>query len=424
MKYLLRHLWQRSFFAKSISADVEFYHSLSEEYLIEAYNDAFIKLFRRAITYSPFYRHLYGSYGLTKETIKDIREIHLLPEITKQDIIDSPHSIFSGIPSLRFKGNTSGTTGSPLTTYRTPLSISIEMAYKNIYREVAGFIQGEPLVSIRGALGKKELYYHDSLSNTLYISGPNLNHKTIHTIHRLVYSFNAKAIEAFPSYLHKFLELMDRFNLTLEIPLVFTSSEMLYEFQTKLIQSKLNAVIYDWYGNVERTIALAQDSNGRYKPLPLYAINEYKKNTILTTGLNNYYYPLIRYRVDDVIETVSSDFMTNLINPEIISINGRAGDVIELPDGSSVGCIDHAFKGIQGLKQAQVHQFSNKNLEVWINTSKEYNHSSEQKLLQHLKFQLGNQLHISIHKKKQEQFIQQPGKKYRLIIKHQETVDA
>ncbi len=122
MKHFIKHFWQRSFWTQSILSDIEYYHELSDEYLLEVYNDSFIRLFRRAIAHSPFYRELYGSFGITQNSIKDISDIVKLPEITKQDINTSPHPINSGKHLFILKGYTSGTTGTPMTTYRTPLS--------------------------------------------------------------------------------------------------------------------------------------------------------------------------------------------------------------------------------------------------------------------------------------------------------------
>jgi phenylacetate-CoA ligase len=61
----------------------------------------------------------------------------------------------------------------------------------------------------------------------------------------------------------------------------------------------LQTKIHDWYGNVERTIGIAQNAAGVYKPLPLYSINEFEQDKVITTGLINRTFPLIRYAVED-----------------------------------------------------------------------------------------------------------------------------
>ncbi len=417
MQSILKYFINNSFITRSIESDIKYYYEISEEFLLEAYNDAFLRLFRRVIKQSPFYRNWYQEHGIHEKSIKDINDIKLLPEIDKQILLDSTLPIHEGFHLLRTKGYTSGTKGSPLTTFRTPLSIMTEKAYINQYREIHGFKQGEPLLSIRGALGKNDVFIKENISNTLFISGPNLNDQSIHSIYKKIVDFKPKAIEAFPSYLHSLVQLLEKNQLRLEIPLTFTSSEMLYDFQRNNAENYLQTKIFDWYGNVERSIALSEDKFKKYKPLPLYSINEYRQNELVTTALNNYYFPLIRYRVDDCIQTHSNDFLKNLINPDIISIQGRVGDVIDLPDGSAVACVDHAFKGIKGLKQAQVLQQNKNEIDVHVHTSTSFTDDSQMKLRNNLVRMLGTEININIRHCELDQFYQEPGKKYRLIIK-------
>lgn len=90
------------------------------------------------------------------------------------------------------------------------------------------------------------------------------------------------------------------------------------------------------------------------------------KDRIITTGLINRNFPLIRYSVEDRITVKGNDFLNNLVSPEIISIDGRAGDTVELRDGSIVGCLDHAFKGVNHLECAQIHQYDDET--TWSQT--------------------------------------------------------
>ena len=279
-----------------------------------------------------------------------------MPVVQRNDIKSNSDQIYFGNSFFKIKGLTSGTSGSPLTVYRSPLSVNIESAYISYFRKIHGFKTGDPLVSIRGVLDKNSLYKFCKYSNVLYISSPNINSKNIDLFHSLISRFKPKAIEAFPSYLFKLQVELAKKKLSIQIPLSFTSSEMLYDFQREQIESYLNTKIFDWYGNVERTIGLVQYKYKTYQPLPLYSINEFNHDNVITTSLNNNFFPLIRYVVEDHIEVKSDSFIQNILAPEIIKINGRSGDTIDLKDGSQVSCIDHVFKGVSHLELAQIHQ--------------------------------------------------------------------
>ncbi len=394
-------------------------YELDENKLLDKYNDAFIHLFNKTLDKSSFYYNLYNSHGISKRDIKTIDDIHKLPVINRKSILENVDNIYTGLNYFKVKGLTSGTSGSPAMVYRTPASINLEQAYLRNYREIFGFGFKDKLLSIRGKLGKNMPYYFDRLNNTLYISGPNINNETIHFYYDIIMRFKPVAIEAFPSYLYKFFLELNKKKYSLNVNNIFTSSEMLYSFQREKIESYFSSSVHDWYGNVERSICLAQNNNNKYYPLPLYSINEYKDNCIITTSLINDSFPLIRYEVDDRISVGSDDFYKNLISPEIIQIEGRSGDTLVLRDGSVVGCIDHAFKGIDNLIMAQIYQsISDKSIEVKLVVNQAYNHLSEMKLKQNLTRMIGTETPTRLTICNESELILQKNKKYQLIIKN------
>ena len=68
----------------------------------------------------------------------------------------------------------------------------------------------------------------------------------------------------------------------------------------------------------------------------MYSVNSYKKRNVLTTSLINKDFPLINYKVDDIIET-NNTYDKSKLSISINKIKGRQGSFIELYDGSKVG---------------------------------------------------------------------------------------
>ena len=345
--------------------EIESLYRLDKNKLLEKYNLAFLSLLKYAFKNSLFYKNLYHQHGINITDIKDLSDIKKLPVIKREDIQNQKDKIFHGIKLFKTDGYTSGTTGSPLTICRTPQSIITEQAYIRQFRAMHGYKLGQPLLSIRGTLDRNTSYKFFKQANTLCICSPNINAGTIEFYHKLIKEFAPVAVEAFPSYLAKITQEMINKNLEWQVPIAFTSSETLYDFEREKIETFLKTNIYDWYGNSERSILLAQDKNKKYIPLPLYSINEYQEGEVITTALNNKNFPFIRYTVEDKIVVKGTDLLQNIIAPDIDHVEGRAADTIDLKDGSVVGCIDHAFKGINHLQYAQVHQYNvNKPIEV------------------------------------------------------------
>ncbi|MEI2749891.1 MAG: hypothetical protein V9E88_14165 [Ferruginibacter sp.] len=308
-----------------------------------------------------------------------------------------------------------------LTVYRTPVNIATEQAYIRHYRQMQGFRAGQPLLSIRGVLGKNTTHEFYKRANILYISSPNINSGTIEEYYKMIRDFGPVAIEAFPSYLYKLCIELEKKGLQLEIPNAFTSSETLYEFQREKVEGYLKTNIHDWYGNVERSIGLAQDTNGKYYPLPLYSINEFEKDRVITTALINKNFPLIRYAVEDRITIKSHDFLKNLVSPDIVQIEGRAGDNLDLKDGSVVGCIDHAFKGVNNLEMAQVHQYNvEKPIEIKLVTSPAFGQDDENQLKANFIRMVGENMQLMFTYCSREDLTYSANQKYKLIIKHRQ----
>jgi phenylacetate-CoA ligase len=375
-------------------------------------------IFRHAIKRSPFYKNLYQIHGISINDIKDLTDIHKLPIIDKHLIKNQIDKIYTNFNFLKVIGLTSGTTGTPLKIYRTPFDIAKEQAYIRHYRKMQGFNFGQPILSLRGMLGKSVTHEYFKPSNILYISSPNVNESTIEMYYDLIQKFKPVAVEAFPSYLHKLCVELEKKDLKLEIPISFTSSETLLSWQREKIEPFLKTTIYDWYGNAERTVILAQNAKMDYYPMPLYSINEFREADIVSTNLTNKSFPLIRYSVDDQIEVTSNDFLQNQINPEIKSIFGRQSENVILKDGSVVGCLDHAFKGVKNIDMAQVHQYNVKDpIEIKLVVTPNFSMTDEDQLRANWIRMVGTEMELKFTYCTKSELTYYPNQKYKFIIK-------
>ena len=415
--------WSKYFAKNNLITQIEInridklYH-LSSEALLQRYNEKFISIFKHAFNHSPFYKSLYQTHGISINDIKDLSDINKLPIINKDLIKHEIDNIYTSFNFLKVTGLTSGTSGSPMTLFRTPFDIATEQAYIRHYRKMHGFHFGQPMLSIRGMLGKSVTHDYFKPANILYISSPNINESTIEMYYDLIQKFKPVAVEAFPSYLHKFCVELENKGLKLDIPVSYTSSETLLSWQREKIEPFLNTRIFDWYGNAERSILLAQNAKMEYYPMPVYSINEFRETDVITTNLTNKSFPLIRYEVDDRITVASTDFLQNQIAPKIINIAGRASENVILKDGSHVGCIDHSFKGVKNLEMAQVHQYNVQDpieIKLVVNTS--FSKADEEQLRANWVRMVGTEMELNFTYCTKSDLTILPNQKYRLIIK-------
>lgn len=349
IKYLLR---SKPFIQKEIN-EVEKLYKMSDEELYRYKEEKFLKLFRRAITKSKFYKEFYRNAGIGINDIQSLEDIKKLPVLTKEMVRKNYKDILT-VPRWKVtKAHTSGTTGTPLTLFQDYKTIKWEQAYIWVRRMNYGFHFGDPLVSMRGNLGHNTFKLFVHVSNTLFLTSYSLNKEKALQYYAEIKKFNPKAIEGYPSSLYNLCILLNEYKLSLNIPLTFTSSETLYDFQRKLIEKTLNTKIYDRYGCTERTVSYAQKIEGvGYYEEPAYSFNEIQENCIYTTSLLNTAFPLIRYEVSDIVNVRT---INNTLN--ILSISGRREDTIICKDGTSVGRIDHIFKNTKNILLAQIIQY-------------------------------------------------------------------
>ena len=371
IKESLKYLLRSSFFINKYVEEIDALYEMTPMELKMRNEKRFLEIFNKAFTSSAYYRNLCKSVGVTSiDDIKHIEDIVKLPILTKDMLKKHGKELLTCKEKGLIKNHTSGTTGTPLTVYQDWKSVWKEQAYFVCYRKRCGYNYGEPMVSLRGNLTRDEIYLKIHVSNTLFLSSYNINSKTAETYHRLIEKHHPKAIEGYPSSLYSLALVLKDKGLECHIPVAFTSSETLFDYQRKLIEKILHTQVYDHYGTTERTIRLEEsfDHNGYFED-PGYGIEEYYDDHIISTSLINDVFPLIRYKTDDRIvlkegiNKSSQGFIDNAGGIE--RVVGRTDDILVCKDDSMVTRVDFIEEG-EHIKACQWIQNEKGKLEIRI----------------------------------------------------------
>lgn len=380
-----------------------------ESTLLSLQNEAILRLVNYAYSYSAFYKKYYQKYGIDIKSIKDISDIKKLPVLTKDQVRSNVNEILIGIKAFQKAAYTSGTSGSPLKIFRSYYSILNEAAYIWNQRNKFGHKIGMKAVSLRADLDRNTMVSFDPFSNTKFLSSYLLNQQNADIYIREVESFKPNAIYAFPSSVELLANfLLDR-KKSIYVPLIFTSSETLYDFQREKIQKVFNTKIVDWYGNAERSIALEQNHIGTYDDLKLYSYNEFFEEHTLSTGLINFSFPLIRYKVDDI-------FIPDTTTGKVLNIIGRVDDAILLPDGTKVTRLGVAFKDLDEIRFAQIIQNQFNKIQVNVVPAGNVEKYNLTEIIHNLRKRIGNEMEISVNPISESEIIKTARGKYKLVI--------
>lgn len=414
VKYLLRC---RPLIAPYIR-EIESMYGMSKEELRQRNERVFLRIFRKAYNCSVFYHKFYTDAGIRIDDIKTLDDIKKLPILTKEMVRKHADEMIVAPKWKLISNHTSGTTGTPLKVYEDWPSIWREQAYFYCYRKRCGFTYGQPLVSLRGNLEKKDLYLKVHISNTLYLSSYNINERTAGIYYEQIIRHKPVAIEGYPSSLYSLALLLRDKKLQLHIPVAFTSSESLLDYQRSLIEKQFDTNIYDHYGTTERTIRLSEtiNHNGYYED-PGYSINEYTEDGEITTSLINESFPMIRYKGYDVmdIEKLDGDEKQVIVK----KIEGRKSSVLIGKDGTqySSALLTRVFKSMTTIDNAQFIQEKAGQVKLNVVVGNSFTDADMERLRNLVSEQLGgNNFDIEISKVKAKDLIYTSQGKFNYVI--------
>ena len=116
--------------------------------------------------------------------------------------------------------------------------------------------------------------------------------------------------------------------------------------------------------------------------------------TMVCTGLNSLAMPLVRYRVGDVAVARDGVCACGREFPLIERIEGRIEDYVRTPDGRFVGRLDHLFKDVHHVREAQIVQTQLNELVLRIVKANGFGSNDEQIILKEARMRLGDAMGI------------------------------
>lgn len=417
IKYILRS----PFFIRKELKEVERLYNMTDDERMEYENQAFLRTFRTAIRKSPFYKKLYSEAGINESDIQSIKDIGKLPIITKGQIRNCSEKLLTRSKKGLKISHTSGTTGEPLTIYLNWRTSKRARAYHYCYYKKNGFVLGKDRhVSIRGFLQKKDIKLNLHIANTLFLSSYNIRKETAKLYYTEILKYAPKAISGYPSSLYNLAILFKEQKLKLTIPLCFTSSETLHEYQRRLIAEIFGCEIYDLYGNSEHACILYEDKNHNgYFKAPGSGYLEISEDSIFTTSFINNSWPLIRYQMNDLMTYNNCSAICFNQPICVTTINGRTEDCITCKDGSKNSALGFLFKDAKHIKYAQLIQHENGFVDINIVPDIDISEQDIQNIKKSVYERLGfNDEEFKINIINADQIIYSSRNKFSLIISH------
>lgn len=403
---------------KSIFLDLEKSQYFTKDQIIEYQTINFLKIVRHAYETVPYYKTLFDRHGVKLSDIQSLGDAGKIPLLTKNDIREN----FSNLISNKFNknelamGGTSGTTGTPLKVlwdintciYNNAVDWRQKAWAGVYYGDKIAQLLGRPIVSTKRK--KKPFWQRDYLHNQLWMSSFHLSDENIiHYIDKLT-SFGPVAIEGYPSTLYILADYMNRNNIVVPMKAAFSSSETLLSFQKDAITKAFSCDLYDFYGLAERVVFATECNQHDGKHLNFeYGYTEIVHDDgrnvlpgeigyLVSTSLQNYGMPLIRYKTTDITQFLTDDCQCGRHMPRIENITTKAEDIVVTPEGKmiSASILTHPFKMVNGINKSQIIQEKMDQITIKLVTDERFNSTEEQSLLENFRYRVGNKIDIKI----------------------------
>ncbi len=346
---------------------------------IKEYQNARIKeIVAHAYETVPYYNEVMRSLKLRPRDIQSIEDLWKLPLLTKSQIRNNYKKLISRSYSVKslVKGNTSGTTGSPLTVYWDKECWQWSHAFDWRQKSWAGVRIGEPMAMLLGRTvvepGRKKppFWMWNKYSNQLWVSSFHLSAEYIGPILDEIRRKGIYYLEGYPSTLSAFAYLVDKANEKINLKATFTSSEPLREDQKSIMARVFQCPNYDYYGLAEKVIWATECNTHVGKHVNFeYGITEIvdaegnplavgENGFAVGTSLLNYGMPLLRYLTSDRTHFLEKSCTCGRSTARLSSVLTKNEDMIVLKDGRliSPSILTHPFKPLKGVMKSQIWQ--------------------------------------------------------------------
>ena len=375
---------------------------LPRERLDRVTNELLAETLRAAVRRIPRYRDVKANF----DDLNRIRDVltHHFPIIDRRDLVGRPADYYPhGHPRpWTIVGRTSGTSGTPLQVFRSLESVLWENAIVERHFRWCGYRPGMRRAYLRGDLvvpidrNTPPYWFRNRYNNQLVISSRHLRNECIDDIVAMLRNFAPFLMEAYPSTAYELALLLDKRNVSLRIPYVFTGSEPLYPHQRELIKERLAAEVMDHYGMAER-IAYATECeygglhvNSDYSYIEIVddeGLPTDDEGYIVGTTFHNAAMPLVRYRMSDRSRWRKADCACGRTYPLIESVTGKYEDTLFGSQGQRISpsVVTFAFKSLRGIKYSQVAQTGEGTWEIRVVPEASFSEAERNRLIENVR---------------------------------------
>lgn len=388
------------------------------ERLLEIQAERLRRTVSRARLHVPYYRRIdLAPPSDASDPQRMIQEtLGAVPLLAKERLRANPEDYRAeDVPeNRRIPWKTSGTTGTALRLWYTPEALAEEWATVWRLRRSVGCRLDDAHLTFGGQLivpfgqERPPFWRHNYWGRQTLFSLYHMSDRFLGDYVDAIHRTPAAYVVGYPSSLHLVGRAMIRAGRPLppgRLRAVFAAAESLLAFQRETIEQAFGAPVFDRYGTAEIAVSMTQCQLGNLHVDMEFGIVEvdvqeegsgWERGPLLVTGLANDAMPLLRYRIGDVGTRLKGPCPCGRAGDAFLEVDGRIEDYVVTPDGRRIGRLDHIFKDLRSVAEAQVLQQAPEAIELRLVPSESWDATSEAAVLKEVRSRLGEEIRIDL----------------------------
>lgn len=368
---------------------------------------------RHAAQTAPFYAQALRSAGLVAADVRTLDDLGDLPVLTRRNVQEHLRRMVStAVPARKARMlHTGGTTGGALRFPTTMRAIQEQWAILWRYRAWHGIDQ-----SVWSALfaGRSVVPAHQRKPPfwRFNLPGRQLLFSGYHMAPGNLPDYASELRRRRPPWLHGYPSLLALlaayivdagFDLGYEPRWVTTGAENLLPHQIDVIRRAFGVKPLQHYGQTEGVAEFSECERGSlhvdedFSAVEFLPIGDSGQHRIVGTNLANPATPLIRYDTGDVA-VLRPDATCSCGRPGRVveHVDGRLEDYVILANGVRIGRMDHIFKDMINVQEAQIYQERPGSIALRVVRGRNFGDRDEDALRRETEKRVGDQADVEI----------------------------
>lgn len=364
----------------------------------------------------PYYRDLFATLAFEPKALTSLRDLQRLPLMSKVDIRANTERLKAVNAGKMERFTTGGSSGEPLIFYRGKERVSHDVAAKWRATRWWHVDIGDPEIVVWGSpieLGSQDRIrlFRDKVLRTELLSAFEMSDTNLEKFIQRIRVLRPRMLFGYPSSLALLANYASQQNYRVDdlgVKVIFVTSESLYDYQRKSIESVFSAPVANGYGGrdagfiahecphramhitADDIVVEIVDEEGEALPIG-------DKGEIVITHMSTADFPFVRYRTGDVGSLSRETCTCGRGLPLLAEIEGRTTDFVIAADGTVLHglALIYVLRELPEVEEFKIIQESLSTITVQIVTASRDTTELERTVRDQFRRRLGDSLIVN-----------------------------